>query len=70
MSPLLHRSLALSILLMAVTLGVAAVVVADQGSHSVSDTLIGASPVLALVALGALLAIVAVERAARARRGR
>lgn len=69
MTPLLARSVRILILLVAITLVVGAVVVADQGSHSVSDTLISASPALLVVALASAALLFALERSARARRG-
>lgn len=67
MSPLLARSLRLAIVLAGVTLGAAAVVLADQGSHSVSDTFYVASPALLVVALSASALLFLLERQARRR---
>jgi hypothetical protein len=69
MSPVLFRSLRLLIVLVGVSLAIVALVAVDDQSHSVSDTLYGASVPVLLIGLLSVLALVLLERQARRGRG-
>jgi hypothetical protein len=64
MSPLLARSLRLAIVLVGITLGVGVFVLADQRSHSASDTLYAASVPVLVVFLGTAIVLWVVGRGA------
>ena len=66
MSPLLARSMRIAIVLVGITLGMGAVVIADQRSHSASDTLYAASvPVLVVFLATAIVLWLVGRRAGR-----